>query len=239
MNKLLLSAMALAALAFATPASAQSESVTIDLTNINLPGTTFSLNGSVTQNATGGLDVSLKTDGFTAPDLFFHGNSGTGTLGFDLGGLVAGLAIANGNISISNATFFDPTHNVTTTPTFAVVTMGGGQAYDGFGKFTFNLECGLACQASTTDVTTLNFTIKDSAGALLLANLVNNSNGNLFGLDVWTDQGGAGGNTVATGFAAVQLAAAVPEPATWAMMLLGFIGLAAAFHTRRRIAGFA
>jgi hypothetical protein len=34
-------------------------------------------------------------------------------------------------------------------------------------------------------------------------------------------------------------AAAVPEAATWAMMLLGFIGLAFAFRSRRRIAGFA
>lgn len=33
--------------------------------------------------------------------------------------------------------------------------------------------------------------------------------------------------------------AAVPEPATWGMMLLGFIGLAAAFRTRRRMTGFA
>jgi hypothetical protein len=88
-------------------------------------------------------------------------------------------------------------------------------------------------------VTTLNFTIKDAAGALLLANLVNNGNGNLFGLDVWTDQGGAGGNTVATGFAAVQLSSAVPEPSTWAMMLIGFIGLAWAFRNRRRVVGFA
>jgi hypothetical protein len=233
--KLLLTAMALAALAFTTPASAQSESVTIDLTNINLPGTTFSVSGSVTQNGTGGLNVSLVTDGFTTPDLFFHGSAGHGTLGFDLSGLVAGLAINDSNISISNATFVDPTHNVTTTAVLSI----GAQQYDGFGNFTFNLNCGLACQASTTDVTKLNFTINDSAGALLLANLTNNASGNLFGLDVWTDQGGAGGNTVATGFAAVQLAAAVPEPSTWAMMLLGFVGLAAAFRTRRRIAGFA
>ena len=35
------------------------------------------------------------------------------------------------------------------------------------------------------------------------------------------------------------VAAAVPEPATWAMMLLGFIGLAAAFRQRRRSVGYA
>jgi hypothetical protein len=33
--------------------------------------------------------------------------------------------------------------------------------------------------------------------------------------------------------------AAVPEPATWGMMLLGFVGLALAFRQRRRIHGFA
>ena len=34
-------------------------------------------------------------------------------------------------------------------------------------------------------------------------------------------------------------ASAVPEPATWAMMLLGFIGLAASFRMRRRVVGYA
>ena len=34
-------------------------------------------------------------------------------------------------------------------------------------------------------------------------------------------------------------ASAVPEPATWAMMLLGFIGIAFAFRKRRPIVGFA
>ena len=34
-------------------------------------------------------------------------------------------------------------------------------------------------------------------------------------------------------------ASAVPEPGTWAMMLIGFIGLAYAFRSRRRVVGFA
>jgi len=34
-------------------------------------------------------------------------------------------------------------------------------------------------------------------------------------------------------------ASAVPEPSTWAMMLLGFIGLAFAFRSRRRVIGLA
>jgi hypothetical protein len=33
--------------------------------------------------------------------------------------------------------------------------------------------------------------------------------------------------------------AAVPEPATWGMMLLGFVGLAFAFRQRRRMIGLA
>jgi len=37
----------------------------------------------------------------------------------------------------------------------------------------------------------------------------------------------------------VAATSAVPEPATWGMMLLGFVGLAFAFRTRRRVAGFA
>jgi hypothetical protein len=42
---------------------------------------------------------------------------------------------------------------------------------------------------------------------------------------------GAGGNLTPV--------AGVPEPSTWAMMLLGFIGLGFAFRQRRRIQGFA
>jgi hypothetical protein len=37
----------------------------------------------------------------------------------------------------------------------------------------------------------------------------------------------------------ITLQAAVPEPATWAMMLLGFVGLAFAFRQRRRMVGMA
>ena len=35
------------------------------------------------------------------------------------------------------------------------------------------------------------------------------------------------------------VATAVPEPSTWAMMLLGFLGLAFAFRTKRRVLGVA
>lgn len=40
-------------------------------------------------------------------------------------------------------------------------------------------------------------------------------------------------------FFLVPVAQAVPEPGTWAMMLIGFAGLAFAFRQRRRITGFA
>jgi hypothetical protein len=33
----------------------------------------------------------------------------------------------------------------------------------------------------------------------------------------------------------IDISAAVPEPSTWGMMLLGFVGLAFAFHKRRRV----
>jgi hypothetical protein len=63
---------------------------------------------------------------------------------------------------------------------------------------------------------------------------VKRTGGNLFGINVWTDVNG-----VNTGFAAVQLSSAVPEPAAWAMMLLGFAGLGFAFRRSRRKAAFA
>jgi hypothetical protein len=45
--------------------------------------------------------------------------------------------------------------------------------------------------------------------------------------------------TANSGALFVSPVAAVPEPATWGMMLLGFVGLFFAFRSRRRMVGWA
>jgi hypothetical protein len=60
--------------------------------------------------------------------------------------------------------------------------------------------------------------------------------------EIFVPFGAIAGNTVCpNGCIAVfaDVATAVPEPSTWAMMLLGFLGLAFAFRTKRRVLGVA
>jgi hypothetical protein len=61
-----------------------------------------------------------------------------------------------------------------------------------------------------------------------VANFIQNANGYFFAADVIGPNGGTGsiaGSTIAAG---------VPEPSTWAMMLTGFVGLGYVGHRRRK-----
>jgi hypothetical protein len=85
-------------------------------------------------------------------------------------------------------------------------------------------------------VSTLSFDVT-LAGGLTLADVIANNNNFFLGADVWTNQGASG--AALTGFIAATPISAVPEPATWGMMLLGFIGLGFAFRQSRRKISFA
>jgi hypothetical protein len=97
---------------------------------------------------------------------------------------------------------------------------------DGFGNFNQGIT------NSAVGGTTLSFTVLNET----IANLVLSTNppGNtpaLFAVDV----SGPGG----TGNIGGGVVAGVPEPSTWAMMLLGFLGLGFAFRQSRRKVSFA
>ena len=88
---------------------------------------------------------------------------------------------------------------------------------------------------SATGGTTLSFTVANET----IANLIGSTgagqfSGSLFSADV-LGQGTAGG----TGPIGGGVVAGVPEPATWGMMLLGFVGLGFAFRQSRRKVSFA
>jgi hypothetical protein len=94
-----------------------------------------------------------------------------------------------------------------------------------FGSFTDGLECtAVGCQngGAGQQAGPLTFTITNTA----LANFVNNDSGYIFSADIIGGQlTGAVGNGLTPG---------VPEPATWAMMILGMGMVGAGMRMRRR-----
>jgi hypothetical protein len=94
---------------------------------------------------------------------------------------------------------------------------GAVQAYDGITQ-----------QVATTtgDVYHLSFQLSDTSGGTFHAISTNGQ----------PDIGGNGRNVVVYGGAGIPVAAGVPEPATWAMMLLGFGGLGAMMRRRNALA---
>ena len=213
MKKLLLCATALTALVCAAPASA-------DVTILDqLSGT----GDNVTFDSFNGTNLAIGS---------FNGQH-TGFVDFtDLSGNPLFTGAANGNdIKIANTSnlmvqVFDTSLNplATATDVFSIKGTGdvtafvtANEAGGGTKLFTFDLGVMSPNAQSGFTLTAINgesinfFTLLDVGGQI--------NDFEHYRIDV--------------------AASAVPEPATWAMMLLGFIGLAWAFRSRRRVVGFA
>jgi hypothetical protein len=106
---------------------------------------------------------------------------------------------------------------------------------DGTGTFTAQVFCTTAASCnggSTPNINDLHFTVTNATVAQLSTA---NALGNIFVADILCGQTGCTGQT---GPVDVNTSA-VPEPSTWAMMLLGFVGLGFAFRQSRRKVSFA
>jgi hypothetical protein len=100
---------------------------------------------------------------------------------------------------------------------------------DGFGTFKQGID------ASATGGTTLSFTaLNELLANLTVSTIPPGDTIALFAADV-----AGGGGTGNTGNIGGGVVAGVPEPATWGMMLLGFVGLGFAFRQSRRKVSFA
>jgi hypothetical protein len=100
---------------------------------------------------------------------------------------------------------------------------------DGFGTFKQGID------ASATGGTTLSFTaLNEVLANLTVSTIPPGDTIALFAADV-----AGGGGTGNTGNIGGGVVAGVPEPATWGMMLLGFVGLGFAFRQQRRRVSFA
>jgi hypothetical protein len=192
-------------------------------------GTTFG-SATITESGTGNNEFLIYSitlnDSTTTPNTWFHSpNGGTPTtLGFSLDVSTALISAISFNGGASG-------------------TSTGGGMMDGTGTWGYSVGCtSPGCQASLTQVSTLTFDVKSAnignpGGGLSLADVIMNNNNFFLGADVWTNQGASG--AALTGFIAATPTSSVPEPATWGMMLLGFLGLSLAFRQTRRRVSFA
>jgi hypothetical protein len=148
------------------------------------------------------------------------------------------------NDSLSGSTIT----SITATLNGATVTIPGGLSgftnispavmADGTGTFTASVECTdpAACNGgSTPNINDLHFTVTNATLAQLETA---NSLGNIFVADILCGASQTGCTAGLTGPVDVNTSA-VPEPATWGMMLLGFLGLGFAFRQSRRKVSFA
>lgn len=131
------------------------------------------------------------------------------SFGFNLGNLSATI----GNIANNGDGHFSNSNGSTNSP---------------FGSFTMALDCWGCSYGYDSDApSVLSFTVSKYGTALTVADLTKNSKDEYFTANVNT-------HDLSANIGANSLKAAVPEPSTWLIMLLGFSGLGAALRHRRQ-----
>ena len=161
-------------------------------------------------------------------DAFTDAGTVTGTVG--IGGPLVTFESTQGNLSTNPgaATVFTADGSLLTNLTFTILS--------GFTAAEFNLENG--------DPSSFLVTLTDSGGDTFSQTLTKLNGSNIFNIvaPAGTTYTSATFTSTGGGFAdlkqlRVTLATAVPEAATWAMMLLGFGGIGMAMRRRRRGTG--
>ncbi len=211
----------MAAAAAASMAAAGSSHASVLMATYNLDGASGGVGGSapygtVTVDDAGGvLAFTIQLE----DNLVFRNapDSNHWSFGFDLD--VTGATI--GSISDNGTGSFDP--------------ITGAQNFSPFGTFNYVVDCDSGCSTgySASSPTKLQFTVTGAGGATLTVNDIElNGSENLFATDVAS--GNSGGGTGNIGANSSTIMTGVPEPAAWALMLMGFGGLGALLRSRRR-----
>jgi hypothetical protein len=188
---------------------------------------------TVNPNGTVGLDHNLGTNAFT---VYFGGPAGTAA------SLLLTLTGGSGNsynftYSFNNtgtaaklvgfAFDTDPTLASVTSPLGDPLKFGANANFPGVGTVDACFYSGNNCGAANGQATSFNggFTLNFNSGPVTLSNFV----------DRYASIGGSGGPS-GEGSGTV-FHPAVPEPATWAMMLVGFGGIGVSMRRRRKADG--
>ena len=180
------------------------------------PGCSCGAAGTVTVTADGSNTFKVNVDITTGA--FNLAGGGHDAVAFDLDG------ITTADISL-----------ISTTPggdlaDFSVVSpqTAGSNHEDGNGDYDFIISH-INGNNSGPNPTDLTFTV--SAPGLVLADFISNGTGGAFSVDVIGPNGATGVEGTGPGSGGT-----VPEPATWAMMLLGVFGVGGLLRRRREMA---
>jgi hypothetical protein len=173
---------------------------------------------TVTENA-GALAFDIALSQSIVPNFFYTPSGNAPTIGF--------------NLDVSNATISSIVFNGGAVGhAVAGATMGGAGAFD------YGLTCDncpiFGSMLGQPAATNVSFTV-NAPGGLTLGNLEPNSNGVISAAQTWILAIAGDCPVAAVGIIAdPSIGPAVPEPSTWAMMLIGFAGLGFAFRRSRR-----
>jgi hypothetical protein len=225
--KKLLATVALAAVGFLSFAQNGAQASVVDVTyNLNLDNCTGGCGGS----NYGTIHITGDTTTESSAGLLVDVNIATGQFHSTNSNGIQGTFVFN-PIGIGLSVTIDPS-----TPSFT--SLGAGSwAEDGFGNFTWAIHSTLPTTGGGLAGTELKFTIKDTSGLITFGTTNSNSGPNgtanggtspiavAFAADITND-----GSTGAIG---ATLAPAIPEPSTWAMMILGFMGVGFMAYRRR------
>jgi PEP-CTERM motif len=194
-------------------------------------GTSSSNTVTVTDLGGGVLDISVSlASGFNFVSTGFpNGGNGLAGFGFGLTSTFTPISFIQGS-TVFSTNGWTPSSGTTTSPQSI---SGASLHFDGAGTFSNGYAMDWNPGASTPDGQTLDFHI--SATGLTLAGLAANSTGSFFVADVLGTNSAGVRNTGIIDFA---LSSAVPEPSTWAMMILGFLGVGFVAYRRKNQAGF-
>ena len=162
------------------------------------------------------FDIALKQS--VVPNFFYTPSGSAPTVGF--------------NLDVSNATISNILFNGG-----AVGHAVPGAIMGGAGALGYGVRCD-TCPVFGSAASELSFTV-NAPGGLTLGDLKPNSNGVVSAAQTWIMAVVGDCPVAVTGIIADPgFTPAVPEPSTWAMMLIGFAGLSFAFRRSRRKASF-
>jgi hypothetical protein len=224
-----------AALGSAVPAQASTVSATYVQTSDDCNGgcgTSSSNTVTVTELGGGVIDISVSlASGFNFVSTGFpNGGNGLAGFGFGLTSTFTPISFIQGS-TVWSTNGWTPSSGTTTNPQSI---SGASLQFDGAGTFSNGYAMDWNPGSSTPDGQTLDFHI--SAAGLTLSSFAANSTGSFFVADVLGTNSAGARNTGIIDF--TLQTSAVPEPSTWAMMIVAFVGVGFMAYRRKGQASF-
>jgi hypothetical protein len=219
-----------AALGSAVPAQAAVVSATYVQTSDDCTGgcgTSASNTVTVTDLGSGVIDISVSlASGFNFVSSGFpNGGNGLAGFGFGLTSTFTPISFIQGS-TVWTANGWTPSNGATTSPQSI---SGASLQFDGAGTFSNGYAMDWHGGTATPDGQTLDFHI--SAAGLTLSSFAADSTGSFFVADVLGTNSAGVRNTGIIDF--TLQTPAVPEPSTWGMMILGFMGIGFMAYRRK------